>query len=90
TIIHKEAKLSAIANPLKDIQEAIKFIKHHGDRSQKNLHLKRQELSLHDLEPNYSEENFINKLKEVVDLKEKWEQLTEKRLRLEEEEEWLL
>ena len=52
--------------------------------------MKRQELSLQDLEANYSEENFINKLKEVLDLKEKWEQLTEERDRLEEEEEWLL
>ncbi|MGC3625290.1 V-type ATP synthase subunit I, partial [Enterococcus faecium] len=49
-----------------------------------------QELSLQDMEANYSEENFLNKLKEVLDLKEKWEQLTEDRDRLEEEEEWLL
>lgn len=90
TIIDKEAKLSALGNRLKDIQEAIQFIQHHGDSRQKKLHLKRQELSLQDLEANYSEENFINKLKEVLDLKEKWEQLTEERDRLEEEEEWLL
>ena len=90
TIIDKEAKLSALGNRLKDIQEAIQFIQHHGDSRQKKLHLKRQELSLQDLEANYSEENFMNKLEEVLDLKEKWEQLTEKRDRLEEEEEWLL
>lgn len=49
TIIDKEAKLSALGNRLKDIQEAIQFIQHHGDSRQKKLHLKRQELSLQDL-----------------------------------------
>lgn len=35
TIIDKEAKLSALGNRLKDIQEAIQFIQHHGDSRQK-------------------------------------------------------
>ena len=40
---------------LQSIREAVQFIEHHGHSQQKLVHLKRTELSLHELEAAYSE-----------------------------------
>ncbi|OQO70198.1 V-type ATP synthase subunit I [Enterococcus villorum] len=84
--IDKEKSISNLSHRLKEIRTAIQFIEHHGDKTQKKSHLKRRELSLQELEKNYSEENFLEKLNEVLSLKEQWEQLVEQRQQLEEEE----
>ncbi|WP_165003719.1 MULTISPECIES: V-type ATP synthase subunit I [unclassified Enterococcus] len=85
----KEVKLSALENRLLKIRDAIQFIEHHGEHQQKKLHLKRKEVSLKELEENFSEEGFSRKIQETLDLKKQWEDLSVKRERLEEEEEWL-
>ncbi|GEL92878.1 V-type ATP synthase subunit I [Enterococcus villorum] len=84
--IDKEKSIFNLSHRLKEIRTAIQFIEHHGDKTQKKSHLKRRELSLQELEKNYSEENFLEKLNEVLSLKEQWEQLVEQRQQLEEEE----
>ena len=82
--IDKEKSIFNLSHRLKEIRTAIQFIEHHGDKTQKKSHLKRRELSLQELEKNYSEENFLEKLNEVLSLKEQWEQLVEQRQQLEE------
>lgn len=75
---------------LQSIREAIQFIEHHGHSQHKLVHLKRKELSLHELEAAYSEADFLRKLQEVLRLKKQWQELGNKRKELTEEEEELL
>lgn len=87
--IDKESKAAVLTSELSEIRTAIQFIEHHGEKGQKKRHLKRRELSLQELERDYSEEAFQRKLNEVLSLKERWEQLIDERDQLESEEEWL-
>ena len=74
---------------LQSIREAVQFIEHHGHSQQKLVHLKRTELSLHELEAAYSEADFLKKLQEILELKKQWQKLSERRKELTEEEEYL-
>lgn len=89
TIFEKEPVLNALSSRIMQTREAVQFIDHHGDKQQKKQHLKRRELSLEELEADYSEEDFTKRLTEVLDLKKQWETLSEKREQLSEQEEWL-
>src|SRR5699024_9121889 len=64
--IDKESKVAVLTSELSEIRTAIQFIEHHGEKGQKKRHLKRRELSLQELERDYSEEAFQRKLNEVL------------------------
>ncbi|MBO0481574.1 V-type ATP synthase subunit I [Candidatus Enterococcus courvalinii] len=89
-IFSEDTSKHELEQRLQSIREAVQFIGHHGHSQQKLVHLKRTELSLHELEAAYSEADFLRKLQEVLDLKKQWEKLSEQRKELMEKEEWLL
>lgn len=89
-IFSEDTSKHELEQRLQSIREAVQFIGHHGHSQQKLVHLKRTELSLHELEAAYSETDFLRKLQEVLDLKKQWEKLSEQQKKLMEEEEWLL
>lgn len=72
------------------VQEALQFIDYHGTRQkQKGEPLKRQYLSLQELEQQFDEQQFRAELSNILGLKKTWEVLEKKKADLEKEEEWL-
>ncbi len=88
-IFEKESIVNALTSRIMQTREAVQFIDHHGDKQQKKQHLKRREVTLQELEANYSEEDFTKRLTEILDLKKQWETLAEQREQLSEQEDWL-
>lgn len=88
-IFEKEPIVNALTSRIMQTREAVQFIDHHGDKQQKKQHLKRREVTLQELEANYSEEDFTKRLTEILGLKKQWETLAEQREQLSEQEDWL-
>lgn len=89
TIFEKEPIVNTLTSRIMQTREAVQFIDHHGDKQQKKQHLKRREVTLQELEADYSEEDFTKRLTEILDLKKQWETLAEQREQLSEQEDWL-
>ncbi|MCJ0536528.1 V-type ATP synthase subunit I [Enterococcus cecorum] len=58
---------------IQKINEAIDFVNHYGSIKVKNQLLKRQNLSLYDLDQLHKEEVITQQLREIFDLKQRWE-----------------
>ncbi|MGG5359029.1 MULTISPECIES: V-type ATP synthase subunit I [unclassified Enterococcus] len=84
-----QSSLQQLEQQLVKINEAIQFVEHYGDSKAKKHRLKRQALSLQELEAVHSEEIFDKELTEILTLKKQWELLEEKNQQLLEEEEQL-
>ncbi|MCJ0571252.1 V-type ATP synthase subunit I [Enterococcus cecorum] len=74
---------------IQKINEAIDFVNHYGGIKVKNQLLKRQNLSLYDLDQLHKEEVITLQLREIFDLKQRWETVEQKLRHLSDKEEAL-
>lgn len=74
---------------LKELRDALQFIKHNGATQQKDSTLKRRIVSLTELEAAYDEAALMQELAEIQTLKSSWQQLLAQKKQLEEEEAYL-
>jgi V/A-type H+-transporting ATPase subunit I len=88
-VLDAQSNLQQLEQRLAKINEAIQFVEHYGDSKAKKHRLKRQVLSLQELEAVHSEETFEKELAEILSLKKQWGQLEEQHQQLLEEEEQL-
>lgn len=86
TIVTREAEIHDV---LVDIESAIQFIQHHGDNQQKKQLLKRQAMTLEELEKAFDEDSFKKELAEILALQEQWGTIEKKKQGLLAEEDWL-
>lgn len=84
-----QSSLQQLEQRLAKINEAIQFVEYYGDSKAKKNRLKRQVLSLQELEAVHSEETFEKELADILSLKKQWELLEEQHQQLLEEEEQL-
>ncbi|OJG44328.1 hypothetical protein RV04_GL000522 [Enterococcus hermanniensis] len=81
-----QTELAKIEDQLKQIDEAIRFIEHHGSSKEKGLHLKRRQATLQVLEGTFDETNFLAELTNIQNLEKDFFRIEAKRLALQEEE----
>ncbi|MFV0561048.1 MAG: V-type ATP synthase subunit I [Enterococcus sp.] len=88
-VTSEESKIENGARLVMQINEAIQFVERYGDSRQKKQHLKRQEISLRELEDAHHEERFTKELSEILALKEQFLAIQAEKKQLVEQENWL-
>ncbi|KAF1295717.1 V-type ATP synthase subunit I [Enterococcus sp. JM4C] len=74
---------------LLQIEEAILFMQRNGSVNQKKTGLRRQALSLNELEEPFDETQFAEDLKSILQIKKEWTAVQEKKSKAYEKETWL-
>lgn len=74
----------------RDYLEAMQFIEHHGNqKKQKDEKLKRQYISLQEMEAVFDEQKFRRDLTEILNLKSQWSKIQDRKNELLRAEDWL-
>ncbi len=83
---NNQENVQAINYKIEELEQAIRFIDHHGSSKDKGFHLQRKNLTLQQLEAKFDEAEFAKELREVQSLEDRFNRNLEKIRELSDEE----